>query len=153
MEDRLPTKEKKDLRSWVTFPLMGFPVYASECLAGELTIRLAEGSSLFASLRPYDEMHYLRAERFQVKNGDLQSEELHASWTRAEIRVEGVLEMWFQWTPSKNLLEAWVLAMGGKAAFGKTSRPEEWPAEAPWTAEFESYDVTVVGGSWILRNL
>ena len=153
MKDRLPTTVKKDLRSWVTFPLMGFPVYASDRLGGELTIRLAEGSSLFASLRPYDEMHYLRAERFQVKNGDLQSEELHASLVGAESRVEGVLEMWFQWTPSKNLLEAWVLAAGGTAAFGKTSRPEEWPAEAPWTAEFESYDVTVVEGSWILRNL
>jgi prepilin-type N-terminal cleavage/methylation domain-containing protein len=151
MDDRLPTTEKKDLRSWVTFPLMGFPVYASRHSGGELTICLAKGLS--AALRPYDEMHYLRAERFQAKNNGLFSEELHTAWTKAEHRVDGVLAMWFEWTPSKSRLEAWILAAGGKASFGKTSRPEEWPAEAPWTAEFELCDVAVVRGSWILKNL
>jgi prepilin-type N-terminal cleavage/methylation domain-containing protein len=153
VEDRLPTTAKTDLRSWVTFPLMGFPVYASLYVKGELTIRLAEGSGLLAVLRPYDEMHYLRAERFQAKNNDLQSEELRGSWTKAESRVEGVLEMWFEWTPSKSRLEAWILATGGKASFGKTPRPEEWPAEASWRSEFELHDVAVVRGSWILKNL
>jgi hypothetical protein len=132
---------------------MGFPVYASEYRNGELTIRLAEGSDLSATLRPYDEMHYLRAERFQVKDDSLCSEELHAFWTGAEPRVEGVLEMWFQWTPSKSRLEAWILTTGGRASSGKTPRPEEWPAEASWSANFELHDVAVLRGSWILKNL
>ncbi|MDR1979458.1 MAG: prepilin-type N-terminal cleavage/methylation domain-containing protein [Synergistaceae bacterium] len=151
--DRLPTTEKKDLRSWITFPLVRFPVYVSEYNAGELTMRLADGSGLFAELRPYDEMHYLRAERFQVKNNNLQSEELHAFWTGSESRVEGVLEMWFEWTPSKSMLEAWILTTGGQASFGRASRPREWPAEAPWRAEFEFYDMAVSRGSWLLKNL
>ncbi|MDR1623286.1 MAG: prepilin-type N-terminal cleavage/methylation domain-containing protein [Synergistaceae bacterium] len=153
MKERLPTTDKRDLRSWVTFPLMEFPVYASLYEKGSLTIRLAEGSGLSATLRPYDEMHYLRGERFQAKNDGLQSEELRTSWTSAEHRVEGVLEMWFQWTPSKSLLEAWVLTTGGEASFGRASRPREWPTEAPWRAEFESRDLAVVRGSWILKNL
>lgn len=153
MAERLPTTEKKDLRSWVTFPLTGFPVYASRYDGGELTIRPADTLGIFTELRPYDELHYLRANRFQVKNNSLYSEELHTSWIEAESRVEGVLEMWFQWTPSKSRLEAWVLTTGGAASFGRTSRPKEWPAEAPWSPDFELHDVTVVRGSWILKNL
>ncbi|MDR1377055.1 MAG: prepilin-type N-terminal cleavage/methylation domain-containing protein [Synergistaceae bacterium] len=151
--DRLQTTKEEDLRSWVTFPLMGFPVYVSSYQAGELKIRLAEGSGLSAELRPYDEMHYLRGERFLVKNDSLYSEELHTSWVGSEPRVEGVLEMWFQWMPSASKLEAWILTTGGEAVFGKSSRPREWPAEAPWSPEFELHDVTVVRGSWILKNL
>jgi hypothetical protein len=98
-------------------------------------------------------MHYLRGERFQVKNGSLQSEELHTSWVATGERVEGVLEMWFQWTPSKSLLEAWILTTGGNASFGRASRPKEWPADASWRSEFELHDLAVVRGSWILKNL
>jgi hypothetical protein len=151
----VPVPPKNDLRSWVTFPLMELqlPVYVSRYSAGELKIQLAENSGLSSVLRPYDEMHYLRAERFQVQNNNLMSEELKTRWTDLETRVDGVLEMWFEWIPSKKLLTAWVLTAGGPASLGKSSRPKEWPSGALWRSEFELHDLVVVQDSWILRNL
>jgi hypothetical protein len=141
----------RDLRRWVTFPLTRLPVYAGGYTNGKLTIRLADGSGLSAVLRPYDEMHYLRAERFQTQDGRLFSQELTAEWTNLEDRQEGVLEMWFEWTPSKRLLEAWILTAGGESPEG--GRPGEWPKEAPWRAEFERLGLAVTRGSWILRGM
>ena len=149
---RLPTTAKNDLRSWVTFPLMRLPVYAVYS-AGELTVRMAGASGLSATLYPYDEMHYLRAERFYAQNGVMLSEALRTTWTNLETRLMGVLEMWFEWTPSKKLLEAWILSSGGRASSRRTARPKDWPIEAPWREEFEFHDVAVVRGSWLLKNM
>jgi hypothetical protein len=151
--DRLSTTARKDLRAWVAFPLMGYPVYASLFSHGELTIRLADGSNLSAELSPLDEMHYLRVTRFQATKNVLQSEELYSTWTAPEARADGVLEMWFEWTPSKKLLDAWVLASGGSSSTLRAERPESWPQEAPWRAEFFRHEVAVARGSWVLRNL
>jgi prepilin-type N-terminal cleavage/methylation domain-containing protein len=154
ISDRLPTRMKNDLRAWVTFPLMRLPVYVSGYSGGKVTICLAGGSGLAAVLRPYDEMHYLRAERFQVQKGRLYSEELTNHWDTLEERLEGVLEMWFEWTPSKRLLEAWILTTGGAEEKSSGSgRPAEWPKEAPWRGEFEHRNLAVTRGSWILRNM
>jgi hypothetical protein len=155
MEDRLPTKAKNDLRSWVIFPLTQLPLYASDYSNGKLKVRIPEKSGLSSTLYPYDELHYLRAERFQVKSASLQSENLQTSWrdTDLESRVEGVLEMWFEWTPSKHRLEVWILTTGGGVSFGKPDRPKDWPAEAPWRSEFQQHDLTVVRKSWFLENL
>ena len=121
--NRLPTNARNDLRSWVTFPLMRLPAHAVYS-AGEITIRMAGGSGLSATLYPYDEMHYLRASRFYALHGVMYSEELRTSWTQTENRLEGVLEMWFEWRPSEKRLEAWVLATGGRARSGRTARPK-----------------------------
>ena len=153
IDERLKAGVKNDLRSWVTFPLMKLPVYTSGYSSGTLTIQLAEGSGLSAELSPYDEMHYLRCERFQIMHGELYSESLEVSWKNLQPRVEGILEMWFEWTPSKRLLEVWVLAAGGGAAFGRSTKPDSWPAEAPWRSEFERHELVVVQASWLLRNL
>jgi hypothetical protein len=154
--DRLPAAlYRNDLRSWVVFPLMRLPVYASSYSGGNLTIRPAADSAdlpeFFGALRFYDEMHYLRAERFQVQYGRLYSQELTTSWAAMEERLEGVLEMWFEWTPSKRLLEAWILTAGGESS--ENGRPGEWPKEAPWRAEFDGLELAVTRGSWILRNM
>jgi prepilin-type N-terminal cleavage/methylation domain-containing protein len=151
---RLPTTARNDLRSWVTFPLMRLPVYASYS-AGELTVRMADGSGLSATLYPYDEMHYIRGARFYVQNGIMYSEELRTLWTQVETRLEGVLEMWFEWTPSKKFLEAWILTTGAGQNFSASlgGRPKDWPAEAPWRPNFELHDVVVVKGSWLLKNM
>jgi hypothetical protein len=149
MADRLPVTARNDLRSWVTFPLTRLPVHVSGYSGGNLTISLADGSGLSAVLRFYDEMHYLRAERFQTQDGRLYSQELTTSWAALEERLEGVLEMWFEWTPSKRLLEAWILTTGGESA--GNGRPWEWPEEAPWrAAEFTRQNLAVTRGSWIL---
>jgi hypothetical protein len=154
LADKLPTTEKNDLRAWVTFPLMRLPVQVTGYSGGNLGIRLAEGSGLSATLRPYDEMHYLRAERFQTQNDLLYSQELTSHWEMLEPRLEGVLEMWFEWTPSKRLLEAWILTTGGEfSGRAGNARPAEWPKEAPWRGEFERHDLAVTRGSWILRNM
>ena len=148
---RLPTTARNDLRSWVIFPLMRLPVYATYS-AGELTVRMADDSGLSTTLYPYDEIHYLRAERFYAQNEIMYSEELRTAWTNVESRLEGVLEMWFEWTPSEKLLKSWILTTGGHAA-GRTIRPKDWPAEAPWRANFELHDVMVVKNSWFLKNM
>jgi len=153
---RLPTTARNDLRSWVTFPLMRLPVYAVYS-AGELTIRTADGFDLSSMpsppfLHPYDEMHCLRAERFYAQNNVMLSEELRTAWTNLETRLEGVLEMWFEWTPSKKLLDAWILTTGGNSS-GRTERPKDWPIEAPWRTNFELHDVAVARGSWLLKNM
>ena len=147
----LPTAAKNDLRSWVTFPLMRMPVHAVY-LAGELTVRMADDSGRSATLHPFDEMHYIRAARFYVQDEVMYSEELRTSWTNIETRLEGVLEMWFEWTPSKKLLEAWILTTGGRS-FRRTAKPGDWPSEAPWRDEFENHDVVVTKGSWFLKNM
>ena len=152
ISERLPTTDRRDLRAWVTFPLMGFPVYVSAYSAGELTIRLAEGTGLTSTLYPYDEMHYLRGERFQVRNDALYSEDLTTTWTNFDARIEGVLELWFEWTASEKRLEAWVLTSGGRA-LRKSSRPRNWPAEAAWNSDFERHEVLVLSDSWILHNM
>jgi hypothetical protein len=151
--DRLPVTAKNDLRSWVTFPLTGLPLYASKYSNGNLTMRIPEGSDLSSMLFPYDELHYLRAERFQVRNDSLYSEDLHTTWTNLEPRLEGVLAMWFEWTPSERRLEAWVLTTGGGVSSRKSIRPKEWPVEASWRAAFEEQEVAVVRKSWRLENL
>ena len=97
ISSRLPTNARNDLRSWVTFPLMRLPVHAVYA-AGEITIRMADGSGLSATLFPFDEMHYLRASRFFAQDGIMYSEELRTAWTQIETRLEGVLEMWFEWS-------------------------------------------------------
>ena len=152
--DRLPVMVKNDLRSWVVFPLSRFPVHVSAYLAGTVTVSAAAFS---VTIYPNDEMYYLRAERFQVQNDTLQSEELHDrdSWAAKGMfsRVEGVLEMWFEWNPAAKVLDVWVLTTGGPAAFGRSVRPRDWPAEAPWRDEFSLHDVTVVRASWQVRNL
>jgi len=148
---RLPTTSRNDLRSWVTFPLMQFPVYATFS-GGKLTVRMAGGSGLSATLCPFDEMHCLRAERFYVQNDTMYSEELRNAWINVESRLEGVLEMWFEWTPSQKLLEAWVLTTGGASGF-RTARPKDWPSEAPWRANFELHEVMVHNDSWTLKNM
>jgi hypothetical protein len=157
IDDRLSTVSG-DLKSWVAFPLTRLPVHVSSySYSGEkrtlhLTVRPAGGFDPPAALRFYDEMHYLRAERFQTQNGRLYSQELRTAWTDLEERLEGVLEMWFEWTPSKRLLEAWILTTGGESA--ENGRPWEWPEEAPWRdAEFKRQNLAVTRGSWILRNI
>jgi len=148
----LPTNARNDLRSWVTFPLMRLPVHARYA-GGVLTVSMAEGSGLSATLYPYDEMHYLRGSRFFAQNEIMYSEDLRTAWTNVEPRLEGVLEMWFEWTPSKNLLEAWILTTGGRLSSGRTSRPSDWPLEAPWRVSFEQHNVVVTRGTWFLRNM
>jgi hypothetical protein len=154
--DRLPTTNKQDLKSWVTFPLTKLPLHVCGYTDGNLTVCVPKGS-LSSTIYPYDELHYLRVERFQTRSDGLNSEELKASsntaWMNPEALVEGVLEMWFEWTPSEHRLEVWILASGGDASFGKSSRPLEWPAEAPWRSEFEQHDLAVVRQSWLLRNI
>jgi prepilin-type N-terminal cleavage/methylation domain-containing protein len=147
-----PTAAKKDLRSWVTFPLTQLPVRVTGYSYGSLTIYLPKGSDLSA-IYPYDEMHYLRAELFQAQGNSLVSHELTSYWESAEERLEGVLEMWFEWTPSKRLLEAWILTTGGESSSGCSVRPGDWPKEAPWRSGFERHDLAVARGSWILRNM
>jgi hypothetical protein len=80
------------------------------------------------------------------------SEELRTTWMTPAQRLEGVLEMWFEWTPSKKLFETWVLTTGGPS-YRRTPRPGSWPAEAPWRPEFEGHEVAVVRGSWLLYNM
>lgn len=153
LTERLRAGQKGDLWSWVAFPFMKLPVYAKEYSGGKITLQLANNSALSAVLLPYDEMHYLRSERFQVMYDTLYSETLRQSWDSFQPRIEGVLEMWFEFTPSKRLLEAWVLATGGPAAFGESVRPPEWPDEAPWRTAFERCDLAVARASWLVRNL
>jgi hypothetical protein len=138
----------------VVFPLTQLPLYVCRYFDGYLDVRIPEGSGLSSTLYPYDEMYYLRAERFQVKSNGLHSEELYeSSWETSEPLVEGVLEMWFEWTPSEHRLDVWVLTTGGGVSFGKSPRPEEWPAKAPWRPDFEQHDLAVVKQSWPLRNI
>lgn len=152
ISNRLSTHAKNDLRSWVTFPLMRIPVHAAYA-GGSITVSMAEASGLSATIYPFDEMHYLRASRFYAQNEIMFSEELRTAWTHVEARLEGVLEMWFEWTPSKNLLEAWILTTGGGISSGRSTRPADWPLEAPWRASFERHSVLVTRGAWILRNM
>jgi len=149
---RLTGHTRNDLRSWVTFPLMRLPVHAVYS-ASSVTVSMAEASGLSAVLYPYDEMHYLRASRFFAQNEAMFSEELRTAWTHIENRLEGVLEMWFEWTPSKNLLEAWILTTGGRISSGRSARPAGWPLEAPWRTSFEYHSVLVTRGAWFLRNM
>ncbi|MDR3264844.1 MAG: prepilin-type N-terminal cleavage/methylation domain-containing protein [Synergistaceae bacterium] len=144
---------KNDLWSWVVFPFMRLPVYTRDYSGGKLTVQLAADSALNATLLPYDEMHYLRSDRFQVQNETLYSETLRQSWTSIQPRVDGVLELWFELRPSKRLLDVWVLAAGGPATFGKSVRPQGWPDEAPWRSVFERYDLAVARASWPVKNL
>jgi hypothetical protein len=150
--ERLVTGDRTDLWSWVVFPLTNLPVHVKEYSGGRVTLQGAENSGLSATLFPYDEMHYLRGERFQVQHDRLYSENLRQSWTSLQPRLDGVLETWFEFTPSKRLLDAWILAAGGPAAFGRGARPPEWPADAPWRDAFERYDLAVVRASWLVRN-
>jgi hypothetical protein len=152
LSDRLSVTAQNDMRSWVTFPLTQLPLYAKYS-KGELTVCIPQEAGLSSTLYPYDELHYLRGERFQVRDGELWSEDLYTTWTSYEARVDGVLETWFEWTPSKRRLEAWVLTTGGGFSSGDPVRPEEWPAEAPWRAEFEGRHMVVTRKSWILENL
>jgi hypothetical protein len=133
---------------------MGLPVHATYA-TGALTVRIAEGYDRTATLYPYDEMHCLRAERFYAQHVFMYSEELRTTWTNLETRLEGVLEMWFEWTPSEKLFEVWILMSGGRvfSGSGRTARPKDWPPEAPWRANFESHHVMVVRGSWFLKNM
>lgn len=153
LRDRLNTGMEKDLWSWVTFPCMKLPLHVVAQSGSRITVRMAENSGLNATLMPYDEMHYLRSERFQVQYDTLYSENLRTSWTSYQPRVDGILEMWFAWIPSQRILDAWVLATGGPATFGKSGRPGEWPADAPWRRGFEDHDLAVVRASWLVRNL
>jgi hypothetical protein len=153
LAEKLPTTAKNNLKSWVTFPMTRLPVHVTGYSGDDLTIRMAEKSELSADLYPYDEMHYLRAELFQVQQNRLLSYELTTRWEGPEERLEGVLEMWFEWTPSKHLLEAWILTTGGESSSGRSARPREWPKEAPWRGEFERHILAVAHGSWILRNM
>ncbi len=153
IRDRLNVGMERDLWSWVTFPCMKLPVHVVARSGARITVRLAEKSDLNATLMPYDEMHYLRGERFQVENETLYSESLRTAWVSSQPRVDGILEMWFNWVPSERLLDVWVLASGGPAAFGGSGRPATWPAEAPWRKSFERHDMKVLRASWLVRNL
>jgi prepilin-type N-terminal cleavage/methylation domain-containing protein len=152
LDTGLPVRIRNDLRSWVTFPLMRYPSHA-QYSAGKLTIRMADDPRLSATLYPYDELHFIRAERFYAQSGAMLSQELRTAWMNPDSRLEGVLEMWFEWTPSKKLLEAWILTTCGSSSTGRTVRPKDWPHEAPWRANFELFDVLVVKGSWLLKNM
>ncbi|GHS88251.1 hypothetical protein AGMMS49957_09430 [Synergistales bacterium] len=157
LDDRLPVNTASDIRSWTVFPLSGRPVSISNhsVAAGHssswLTIRLT-GVQPPIQLYPYDELHYLRAARFFAENAGLYAETFTTAWKSQGEMLEGVLEMWFEWTPSKRRLEVWILTTGGESSV-KNSRPSEWPASAPWKADFERQDMAVTFGSWILKNL
>ena len=150
---RLPTTARNDLRSWVTFPLMGLPVHAEYLGGGQLSVYMTDGSGLSTTLYPYDEMHCLRGDYFYVQNEVMFSKELRTAWTNVETRLEGVLEMWFEWTPSEKLLKAWILTTGGRVSSYRTERPNDWPTEAPWRTNFELHDVMVVKASWLIKNM
>ncbi|GHS93253.1 hypothetical protein AGMMS50276_03200 [Synergistales bacterium] len=155
LDVRLPATSKKDIRSWAVFPLSRLPVHISSHIAGShsssLKIQLASAMSTY--IYPYDELHYLRGERFFAENAQLYAQTLTTAWqSQGEAMLEGVLEMWFEWTPSLHRLEAWILTTGGQSGV-KTPRHSDWPAAAPWKADFERQDTAVVFGSWILKNL
>jgi hypothetical protein len=151
LADRLPTTDRSDLWSWVAFPMTRLPGYARYS-GGTLALQVPGAPGFSAVLYPYDEVHYLRAQRFYVQDNVMYSQELRSAWVAGEARLEGVLEMWFQWSPSKKLLEAWILTTGGTSS-GRTLRPKEWPPGAPWRFGFEFHDVAVVKGSWLLKNM
>lgn len=149
--DGLRPGTRDDLWSWVVFPFMKLPLYLSGRFGNTVVLQAAVSAK--APLLPWDEMHFLRGERFQVRHSTLYGETLRRRWEAGQPLLDGILEMWFEWTPSKRLLEAWVLSTGGSAAFGTASRPPEWPPEAPWREDFEGHDTVVSRASWVVRNL
>ena len=145
----------RDLRSWYSLPLTGYPFYWEGGTASAPVLRLAAGVPGPVEIPPLDELLLLRCERFRVMNETLYFQELRDGWYPLgfQPREDGVLSLWFEWRPSLKCLDVWVLTTGGAALFPFTSKPSSWPAEAPWKAAFEHQTLQVVRASWRAENL
>ncbi|NLL37117.1 MAG: hypothetical protein GX256_06310 [Fretibacterium sp.] len=142
---------RRDLRCWISLPPLRRPFYVSDRSQGRLQLEPAVPTEVPA----FGEVHFLRCERFHVRDGTLYSQEMQETWfpPNSQPRVDGVLAMWVEWTPAMRLCEVWILTCGGEAALGPGMRPARWPEEAPWEPEFGKQELYVSRASWRLRNL
>ena len=145
----------RDLRSWVSLPLTGYPFFIEGHSGAEVSLELAAGVPGPVEVPPINDLFLMRGERFGVINGTLCFQELRTAWYPPYFQPleDGVLALWFEWRPALKCLDLWVLTSGGPAVFGPASRPPSWPVEAPWRAAFSRHELHVSRASWRAENL
>ena len=145
----------RDLRSWISLPLSGYPLHLARRSGSEISLRLSSGAPGPVEVPPWNEVFLMRCERFRVMNDTLYFQELRHEWypPAFQPREDGVLALWVEWRPALKILDLWVLTSGGPAVLGPASRPSSWPTEAPWRREFERHEPYVSRASWRAENL
>nr|WP_315102834.1 hypothetical protein [uncultured Fretibacterium sp.] len=145
----------RDLRSWVSLPLTGYPFFIEGHSGAEVSLELAAGVPGPVEVPPINDLFLMRGERFGVINGTLCFQELRTAWYPPYFQPleDGVLALWFEWRPALKCLDLWVLTSGGPAVFGPVPRPPSWPGEAPWRSVFSRHELHVSRASWRAENL
>jgi prepilin-type N-terminal cleavage/methylation domain-containing protein len=145
-----------DLRSWCALPLIGMPLLISSRTTAAISLSLAAGvSSPIDDIPPVNEMMCLCCDRFRVRDDVFRFQRMYDDWSPPAFypREDGVLSMWVEWRPTNGTFDIWVLASGGPAVFGTSTRPFEWPDGAPWLDEFAAHELYVSRASWRLENV
>lgn len=145
----------RDLRSWVSLPLTGYPFFLERHSGMEVSLKLAAGVAGPVDVPSVNELFLMRGERFGVVNGMLCFQDLRTVWYPPYFQPleNGVLALWFEWRPALKCLDLWVLTSGGSAIFGPVPRPPSWPGDAPWRAAFSLHELHVSRASWRAENL
>jgi len=134
-------------KGWVILPSLLCPVKVKDINGTTLTIETPEAGELSF----FDELHYLRALRSMVSNGTFYTEDVTNQ--SAQPRVEGIMDVRFQWDQSSHVLGIWVLARGDTRHSGLISPQTlpDWPfGNLP--DETRHYRVTVLHNDWRVRN-
>lgn len=145
----------RDLRSWFSLPMAGYPVHLGARNGKDLSLQLADDLPDPVTIPPLSELFLLRCERFRVQNNILYFQEMRSDWypPNFQPRENGVLALWLEWRPASRILDLWVLTSGGPAVFGPSAKPASWPDDAPWRAEFSNHELYVSRASWRSENL
>ncbi len=143
------------LKSWVAFPAATppFPFTVAELTAsGSIKIR-SHSATGGGTIPSFDELHYVRAAKIFVADGELKIDRLDGSG--AQSVVDGIAGMWCTFDPDGDrVLTVRILARAGTMREGNIQvGVEGWPAEAEavWTRD-NHYRHVVVSRSWRIRN-
>ncbi len=147
------TKKPSTLKHWVVFPASTppHPFTVDSASSTEITLRSHSNQS-GNSIVPQDELHYVRAAKIFVQNGELIIDHLDGSG--AQSVVNNIAGMWCSFDPDDRVLTVRILARAGTMREeGVQSELEGWPAEAEafWKRDVR-YRHAVVSRSWRIRN-
>ncbi|NCC61725.1 MAG: prepilin-type N-terminal cleavage/methylation domain-containing protein [Verrucomicrobiae bacterium] len=137
------------MKSWVTFPLAGFPLRVVRRNDDSLIVMPQSDCTISA----FDELYYIRAGKIFVDNCTLMIDRMDGAG--AQAGVAGIAGVWFEFDGERRLLTARALARAEEKRVGLPPlRLDDWPENAkPAMGDLvPGYRYIVSVRSWRLRN-
>jgi prepilin-type N-terminal cleavage/methylation domain-containing protein len=148
-----PSPSGTSTKNWILFPTAGVPfLLVTNPSGGPSTIQCFEDGN--GAISKFDTLHYLKAMEAYCQDDVFYTRDVGVTGSSAQPRVQGIEKVYYEFDGDSNRLDVYVLARGDNSdtKLDPNREVDGWPLTGDYPAGSRNYYLTVVRGSWRVRN-